>query len=49
MKGAVVGRSVGMSPVKIRPVGGAPGCLMMLLVSVVLSVLLTVVLNVLVR
>ena len=49
MKGAQVGRGVGMSPVKIRPVGGAPGCLMMLLVSVVLSVLLTVVLNVLVR
>ncbi len=38
-----------MSPLKIRPVGGATGCLVMLLVSVVLSVLLTVVLNVLVR
>ena len=45
----MVGRGGGMSPVKIRPVCGAPGCLMMLLVSVVLSVLLTVVLNVLVR
>ena len=34
-----------MSPVRIRPVGGLPGCL----VSVLLSVLLTLVLNVLVR
>ena len=38
-----------MSPCRVRPAGGAPGCLVMLLVSVVLSVLLTVVLNVLVR
>ncbi len=38
-----------MTPLKIRPVGGAPGCLVMLLVSVGLSVLLTVVLNVLMR
>ncbi len=38
-----------MSPLKIRPAGGAPGCLMMILVSVVLSVLLTVVANVLLR
>ena len=34
-----------MSPVQIRPLGGGPGCLMMSLVSVVLSVLLTVLLN----
>jgi hypothetical protein len=34
-----------MSPVKVRPLGGAPGCLMMILVSVVLSVVLTVLLN----
>lgn len=34
-----------MSPVRIRPLGGGVGCLMMILVSVVLSVLLTVVLN----
>lgn len=34
-----------MSPVKIRPLGGAVGCLAMILVSVVLSVVLTVVLN----
>lgn len=34
-----------MSPVRIRPMGGAPGCLIMILVSVVLSVLLTVLLN----
>ena len=34
-----------MSPVRIRPLGGAFGCLMMILVSVVLSVLLTLLLN----
>ncbi len=34
---------------EIRPVGGASGCLVMLLVSVVLSVLLTVGLNLLLR
>ena len=34
-----------MSPVRIRPLGGAPGCLMMILISVVLSVLFTVLLN----
>ena len=33
----------------IRFLGGAPGCLVMLLVSVVASVLLTVVLNLLLR
>lgn len=38
-----------MSPLRVRPVGGATGCLVMLLVSVALSVLLTVLLNVLVR
>jgi hypothetical protein len=35
--------------VEIRPLGGGPGCLLMLLVSLVLSVLLTVGLNVLLR
>lgn len=35
--------------VEIRPLGGGPGCLMMILLSVVLSVLLTVILNVIVR
>ena len=34
-----------MSPVRIRPLGGAVGCLLMILVSVVLSVLLTVLVN----
>lgn len=34
-----------MAPVRIRPLGGGMGCLMMILVSVVLSVLLTVVLS----
>ncbi len=38
-----------MSPVRIRPLGGAAGCLVMILVSVVLSVLLTLVLNAVVR
>ena len=40
-----------MSPgrVQIRPVGGLPGCLMMILFSVVASVVLTVVVNLLIR
>lgn len=38
-----------MSPVRIRPLGGAPGCLVMILVSVLLSVLLTVGLNLFLR
>lgn len=38
-----------MSPVKIRPLGGAPGCLAMIAVSVILSVFLTLVLNLLAR
>ncbi|PRY63356.1 hypothetical protein BCF74_102189 [Knoellia remsis] len=35
--------------VEVRPLGGGPGCLAMILVSIVLSVVLTVVLNLLVR
>ena len=38
-----------MSPIRVRPLGGAPGCLVMILASVVLSVLLTLVLNIFVR
>lgn len=38
-----------MSPIRVRPLGGAPGCLVMILVSVVLSVLLTLVLNLFAR
>lgn len=34
---------------QIRPLGGGPGCLIMILVSIVLSVLLTVGLNLLFR
>ena len=34
-----------MSPVRIRPLGGAVGCLTMIVISVVLSVLLTVLLT----
>jgi hypothetical protein len=35
--------------VRIRPVGGAPGCLLMIMVSVLASVLLTLVVNLLAR
>ena len=35
--------------VDVRPLGGAPGCLVMILVSVLLSVLLTVALNLILR
>ena len=38
-----------MSPVQIRPVGGGRGCLIMILVSVLLSVGLTILLNVIAR
>jgi hypothetical protein len=34
---------------EIRPLGGAPGCLVMILISVAASVLLTVVLSLLLR
>lgn len=36
-----------MGRVRVRPVGGAPGCLAMILFSVIASVLLTVILNLL--
>ena len=32
--------------VQVRPLGGAPGCLVMILVSIAASVILTVLLNV---
>jgi hypothetical protein len=35
--------------VEVRPLGGAPGCLAMIVISVAVSVLLTVVLNLLLR
>jgi hypothetical protein len=35
--------------VQIRPLGGAPGCLVMLLFSLIVSVLLTVMLNLVLR
>jgi hypothetical protein len=35
-----------MSPVRVRPLGGAVGCLAMILVSVVASVILTVLVNI---
>lgn len=38
-----------MSRIQIRPVGGGPGCLVMILVSVVLSIGLTVLVNLLLR
>lgn len=34
---------------EIRPVGGGPGCVGMILVSIVASVLLTILLNVAIR
>jgi hypothetical protein len=35
--------------VEIRPLGGGPGCLLMILVSIVLSLLLTFIVNALLR
>ncbi len=37
-----------MNRIQIRPVGGGPGCLMMIVFSILLSVVLTVILNLLV-
>jgi hypothetical protein len=34
---------------EVRPLGGLPGCLAMILVSIVASILLTVLLNLLLR
>lgn len=42
-------KGVTVSPVRIRPLGGGVGCLMMILISIGASVLLTVLLNVLAR
>jgi hypothetical protein len=35
--------------IEIRPIGGGPGCVMMLLFSVVASILLTLLVNVIIR
>lgn len=35
--------------VDVRPVGGGPGCLAMILISLTLSIVLTVLLNLLLR
>jgi len=35
--------------VDVRPVGGGPGCLAMILISLALSIVLTVLLNLLLR
>jgi len=35
-----------MSPLRVRPLGGGPGCLVMIAVSVGLSILLTILLNI---
>ena len=43
------GKDGRVSPLQVRPVGGAPGCLAMIFISIVLSVLLTVGLNLLLR
>jgi hypothetical protein len=37
------------SRIRVRPLGGAPGCLFMILFSVIASILLTVLLNLLAR
>jgi hypothetical protein len=42
-------RSMRIGNAHVRPVGGAPGCLAMILVSVLASLLLTGALNLLVR
>ena len=34
-----------MSPIQIRPLGGAPGCLGMILFSIIASVVLTLLVN----
>lgn len=34
-----------MAPMRIRPLGGGTGCLIMIAISVALSVLLTILLN----
>ena len=34
---------------RIRPLGGGPGCLMMILISVLASIVLTVLLNLMLR
>lgn len=43
------GLVVRIGNVVIRPLGGVPGCLMMILVSVLLSAILTIALNLLFR
>jgi hypothetical protein len=42
-------RGMRIGNVEIRPLGGGVGCLLMILVSIVLSVLLTIVVNLLLR
>jgi hypothetical protein len=34
--------------IQVRPLGGAPGCLAMILISILASVILTVILNLLI-
>jgi hypothetical protein len=38
-----------MSPLSVRPLGGGPGCLVMLAASIIASVVLTVLLNLFLR
>ena len=51
VKGSTVGYAADMrmGNMEVRPLGGAPGCLAMILISIVASVVLTVVLNLLLR
>jgi hypothetical protein len=53
-EGSGAGRRVGSTAMRIgrwdvRPLGGAMGCLVMILVSIIASVVLTVLLNLLLR
>jgi hypothetical protein len=48
MTGSLAGMRIGKN-LDVRPLGGAPGCLAMILFSVVASILLTVLLNLLLR
>lgn len=52
VEGPALGRPPSMtlrSRIQIRPLGGAPGCLFMILFSVIASIVLTVLVNVLAR
>lgn len=47
--GTVAGEDVMPGNIKIRPLGGAVGCLVMIIISIVASILLTILANALLR